>query len=247
MTRSLHKPADDSAAASPGSRDATSSVAREDLAVFAHELRGALTVIAGYSDMLRRPLHDEERFNALEGIRRAVHRADALCSEVLAGHPARKPADSPRGPVELWALAQHIAAEQRAATGRSIVVEAPGDVAVTGDEQALARVLTNLVTNAAKYSPAETIIQICVRTEFTDAFGTTAILEVSDRGPGILAEDRVRIFEPFERLGHGDDIPGTGLGLAIVRDVIGGHGGTIVIEDRPGGGTTMRIDLPIVN
>ena len=60
-------------------------VSREDLAVFAHELRGALTVISGYSDMLRRPLHDAERFSALEGIRRAVHRADALCADVLAG------------------------------------------------------------------------------------------------------------------------------------------------------------------
>jgi two-component system sensor histidine kinase KdpD len=150
----------------------------------------------------------------------------------------------PSEPVELWALAEHIAAEQRAATGHAIVVEAPGDVAVMGDEPALARVLTNLVTNAAKYSPAESIVRICVRTE-TTVLGEAAVLEVSDRGPGIPAQDRERIFEPFERLGRGDDVPGTGLGLAIVRDVVLAHGGTIAICDRPGGGTTMRVELPV--
>ena len=65
--------------------DSAGSVSREDFAVFAHELRGALTVISGYSDMLRHPLHDDERLAALEGIRRAVGRADALCTEVLSG------------------------------------------------------------------------------------------------------------------------------------------------------------------
>lgn len=237
-----HKPAaENNAPASAG------SVSREEFSVFAHELRGALTVIAGYSDMLRRPLHDDERIAALEGIRRAVGRADALCTEVLSGRNAGASAPNPRAHVELWALAEHVAAEQRAATGRSVVVEAPGDVAVTGDEQALARVLTNLVSNAAKYSPAETIVQICVRTEYTTNLGTTAVLEVSDRGPGIPAEDRERIFEPFERLGRGDEIPGTGLGLAIVLDVARAHGGTVAIVDRPGGGTTMRVELPIAN
>lgn len=237
-------PSDDS---TPAEAACASAVSREDLAVFAHELRGALTVISGYSDMLRRPLHDAERFAALDGIRRAIGRADNLCTEVLSGRPMGASAKNPRGHVELWALAEHVAAEQRAATGRTILVEAPGDVAVTGDEQALARVLTNLVTNAAKYSPAETIVQIRVRSEYTPALGATAVVEVSDRGPGIPAADRERIFAPFERLAHTDDIPGTGLGLAIVLDVVRDHGGDVEVRDHRGGGTTMRIELPIAN
>ena len=90
-------------------------------------------------------------------------------------------------------------------------------------------------------------MQICVRTEYTTSLGTTALLEVSDRGPGIPAEDRERIFEPFERLRIDDEIPGTGLGLAIVRDVVQAHGGTVAIVDRPGGGTTMRAELQIAD
>ena len=64
------------------------SIPRAEIAVFAHELRGALTVIAGYGDMLRRPLDEAERLQALDGIRRAVSRADSLCSDVLAGRRA---------------------------------------------------------------------------------------------------------------------------------------------------------------
>jgi signal transduction histidine kinase len=231
----------------PPADTTSSSVSREDFAVFAHELRGALTVIAGYSDMLGRRLPDEERHAALEGIRRAVSRADSLCTEVLSGRPAGTSAPSRREHVELWALAEHVAAEQRAATGRTIVVEAPGDVAVTGDEKSLARVLANLVTNAAKYSPHETVIRIRVGSEYSPALGATAVLEVCDRGAGIPPADRARIFEPFERLGRGDEVPGTGLGLAIVRDVVRAHGGIVEIRDQSGGGTIVRIELPIAN
>jgi len=225
------------------SAEAPTSISREDLAVFAHELRGALTVISGYSDMLRRPLHEAERLAALEGIRRAVHRADALCADVLAGKPRVAP--SPRLPVELWALAEHVAAEQRASTARTIVVEAPGDMAVLGDEHALERVLTNLVSNAAKYSPAETVIQLRIQREMTPEFGATAVIEVCDRGPGIPPEERERLLEPFERLDRDADVQGTGLGLAIVRSVVESHGGVVRIADHDGGGTIVRVELPI--
>lgn len=229
----------------PEPDDAPACIPREDIAFFAHELRGALTVISGYSDMLRRPLHDAERFAALEGIRRAVHRADILCADVLAG---RARASVPqRTPVELWALAEHVAAEQRASTGRTIVVDAPGNRPVLGDEQALERVLTNLVSNAAKYSPAETVIQIHVRREVTPEFGATAVVEVCDRGPGIPPEDRARLLQPFERLERDAEIQGTGLGLAVVQQVVEAHGGSLRIEDHEGGGTVMRVELPITH
>ena len=238
----------DGQSAEPTDEDySAASVSRETLAVFAHELRGALTVISGYSEMLRRHLHDAERFAALEGIRRAIGRADALCTEVLSGRPAGASAASPRHPVELWALAENVASEQRAATHRTILVEAPGDVAVIGDEQALSRVLTNLIANAAAYSPAETVIQVRVSSQYTPALGATATVEVSDRGPGIPVEDRERVFEPFERLNRDGDAPGTGLGLAVVSGVVRDHGGRVEIRDHAGGGTTMRIELPIAS
>jgi len=222
------------------------AVPREDLAVFAHELRGTLTVISGYSEMLRRPMHDTDRLAALDGIQRAIHRADALCSEVLSGKPPYRPGESVVEPVELWALAEHIAAEQRAATGRAIVVEAPEEIAVAGDEPALARVLTNLITNAVKYSPAQHAVLVGIGRTTTTDLGETAVIEVSDRGAGIPCDQREVIFEPFERLERDAEVPGTGLGLAIVRDVITSHGGRVEIQDRDGGGTTIRLELPLL-
>jgi signal transduction histidine kinase len=218
-------------------------VPREDFAVFAHELRGALTVIAGYTEMLRRPMAEDERLASLQGIRRAIGRADTLCTEVLAGRPADDRPLATREPVELRALAEQVADEQRAATGRAVLVEASGDVSVAGDEQALGRALTNLVSNAVKYSPADTTVQIRVSAEQTPEFGATAVLEVCDRGPGIPADERERAFEPFERLGLDSDIPGTGLGLTVVASVVHAHGGATRVLDNPGGGTIVRIEL----
>ena len=203
------------------------AVLRQDLAIFAHELRGALTVIAGYSDMLRRPLHDTERLAALDGIRRAVNRADALCSEVLSAKP--------------------MGAEQRAATGRAIAVEAPEDLAVAGNEPALARVLANLVANAVKYSAPDQDVLVSISQTTSSDLGDTAIIEVSDRGPGIPAEQRIRLLEPFQRLERDASVPGTGLGLSIVNDVVAAHGGRVEIRDRDGGGTTVRIELPLLS
>ena len=223
------------------------AVLRRDLAVFAHELRGALTVIGGYSDMLRRPLHDAERLAALDGIRRAVNRADSLCTEALTAGAAGESTAGSAEPVELWALAEHVAAEQRAATSRTISVEAPEELAVAGSEPALARVLANLVTNAVKYSTSDQPVLVRVSRTTSSDLGETAVIEVSDRGPGIPAEQRARLLEPFERLERDAGVPGAGLGLSIVNDVVATHGGRVEIRTRNGGGTTVRIELPLLS
>jgi signal transduction histidine kinase len=72
------------------------------------------------------------------------------------------------------------------------------------------------------------------------------VLSVSDDGPGIALADRARVFERFVRLDsdRARDGGGTGLGLAIVAEVVAAHGGTVAIDDRPGGGTTMIVALP---
>jgi signal transduction histidine kinase len=238
MTDNNHRPAETNG-------ESGDLVLRADLAIFAHELRGALTVIAGYGVMLHRALPETQRLAALDGIRRAVARADALCGAVLEDRFATESTKMPRSLVELCALAERIAAEQRAATERTIVVETDDDIAILGDEDALARVLTNLVANAAKYSPAGTAVHVRVARETTLALGTTVIVEVSDRGPGIPSEARERIFEPFERLARDSETPGTGLGLAIIRDVVTAHSGFVNIHDREGGGTTMRVEIPV--
>lgn len=214
----------------------------EALASYAHELRGALTVIAGYTELLRHPLTPVERESALGGIERAILRADALCADALAGLPY---AGASRAfcPVSLSLLAEQVAADQRSATGRTIDVNLEAAGQILGDPDALARVLANLIDNAAKYSPSRTSIEIRVAEEH-GAAPPIVVVEVADRGPGITEDELVQVIEPFARLDRDADIPGTGLGLGIVDNVVGAHDGRLSVSERDGGGAIVRLEFP---
>lgn len=110
---------------------------------------------------------------------------------------------------------------------------------LTGDSAALARVLRNLVDNAVRHARAHVAVEVGSR-------NGSAFLAVSDDGPGIAAADRVRVFERFVRLDfdRSRSVGGTGLGLSIVAEVVAAHGGTVSIDDRPGGGTRVTVTLP---
>lgn len=101
------------------------------------------------------------------------------------------------------------------------------------------QVLTNLVENAIKFTPPGVAIAL-------QAVGSARCVRVtiSDQGPGIPKEDRVRIFEPFER-GHESGV-GTGLGLAICHAIVAAHGGRIWVSDNPRGGAAFTFELPCV-
>ena len=110
---------------------------------------------------------------------------------------------------------------------------------VTGDPVQLRAVVQNLVANAAKFVPAGQSARIRVHARPVAAGWR---VEVVDHGLGIAPEDRERVFEPLTRT-HAD-VPGSGIGLATVRRVVDAHGGTIGIEETPGGGTTVWFELP---
>ena len=229
----------------PKSRESR-DLSHAEIAVFAHELRGALTIIAGYAALLRHPLTETEHSAALDGIERAVARADALCSDALDGRTPEPSMKRQAEPVVVRELVGDLVEDQRSATGREVRLrfEAPEPLIVRGDGGALARALGNLVSNAAKYSPAETPVDVRVACDTRPFLGDTAIVEISDRGPGIPAEMRDAVFEPFQRLERDEAKPGTGLGLTVVRSVIEAHEGRITASDREGGGTVMRVELP---
>lgn len=210
---------------------------REDLSLCAHDLRGILTVIAGYAALLRRDdISASDRASALDGIDSAIARADSLLCDTLSG---RRPSLGGET-VDLSGLVRQAAADTKAADGRDVAVQVDEALTIPGDSVALARVLQNLVGNAVKYAPAGEITVRLYR------HGNQAFLEVGDHGPGIPAEQRDAVFEPFARLERDETLPGSGLGLAVVRGVIERHRGRIEVLDREGGGTVMRIRLPLV-
>ncbi|MEU2623765.1 ATP-binding protein [Streptomyces sp. NPDC007157] len=110
------------------------------------------------------------------------------------------------------------------------------------DPPLLERVIANLVGNAARYSPPGKRVLVTA-----SALAGRAELRIIDRGPGLPAGGRDRLFEPFQRLGDTDNTTGLGLGLALARGLTEAMDGTLTPEDTPGGGLTMVVSLPLAD
>jgi signal transduction histidine kinase len=118
---------------------------------------------------------------------------------------------------------------------RRVALDAAAGVAYA-DIGRLRQVLLNLMVNAAQVSESDGLIEVSGAPVERGAYQ----ILVSDRGPGIPPEDRTKVFEPFFSKRPG----GSGLGLAVCQGIVRAHGGTIVAEDREGGGTTFRVTVP---
>lgn len=125
-----------------------------------------------------------------------------------------------------------------------VVVDATGPTTVDVDHDRLIQLVLILVDNAIDHTPAGTPVEVAVRRR-----GGSAVLSVTDRGPGIPVEDRDRVFEPFARLeatARGRR-GGAGLGLAIARRIAVAHGGKVVATAGPTGGARFEVTLPLVH
>ncbi|MFE9601326.1 ATP-binding protein [Streptomyces hokutonensis] len=119
------------------------------------------------------------------------------------------------------------------------VTDTQGIPAVQADPPLLERVIANLVGNAACHTPEGQKALVTA-----SALAGRVELRVIDRGPGLPADSRERLFEPFQRLGDTDNTTGLGLGLALARGLTEAMNGTLTPEDTPGGGLTMVVSLP---
>ncbi len=127
------------------------------------------------------------------------------------------------------------------ASHRAVTVDVPEDVPeAEADPALLQRVLTNLIDNALRFSPADRPPRITA-----GVVGSALEIRVSDRGPGVREDQHEAMFVPFQRLGDAPGGVGTGLGLALVRGLTEAMGGTVLPEDTPGGGLTMVVSLPL--
>jgi two-component system OmpR family sensor kinase len=148
-----------------------------------------------------------------------------------------------REPVDVAAVVDAAVDAARASNPeRPIDVDARGPLLVLGAEFRLRQVVDNLLTNARVHTAAGTPVHVRVTAE-----DERAVLEVSDEGPGVPAEEADRIFERFYRTdqSRARSQGGVGLGLAIVRSVVEAHGGAVAYRPRPGGGSVFRVSLPL--
>ncbi|MSW45000.1 MAG: two-component sensor histidine kinase, partial [Actinobacteria bacterium] len=124
----------------------------------------------------------------------------------------------------------------RRRTGREILTNI-SSCSVIGRPRDLARAVSNLLENAAKFSDAPAPIEITL---------AAGVVTVRDHGPGVPLADRAHIFERFYRSAGARALPGSGLGLAIVEQTAVSHGGSIRVEDADGGGAAFVLSLPTV-
>jgi len=218
---------------------------RRFVADASHELRTPLTSIRGYAELFRRGAADrpEDLERAMRRIEDEGARMGLLVDDLLLLARLDQGRPLERHPVDLSAVTADATDDVRAADPeRQVTLEAEPGVAVDGDEARLRQVIANVLDNARTHTPAGTAVAVRLFIR-----GERAVLEVTDRGPGMSAEEAERVFERFFR---GDPSRsrasgGTGLGLSIAAAIVQAHGGTIEAVSAPDQGATFRISLPL--
>jgi len=147
-------------------------------------------------------------------------------------------------PVDLSALIRRVVDDMAALTpDHRFKVDTPPEVPpVQADPQRLEQVLRNLLGNAIKFSPANTLISVALRAQ-----PSRLVVSVTDQGQGISREDLQTLFIPFHRVRQagGREVKGVGLGLFISRSIVEAHGGEIWVESELGKGSTFYFSLPL--
>ncbi|MCK6427695.1 MAG: HAMP domain-containing histidine kinase, partial [Burkholderiaceae bacterium] len=205
------------------------------LANASHELRSPLARVRMAIEMLAEG-DAPRRAEIKRELERNVAELDALIDEILLA--SRLDATDARAAFEEVDLAA-LAAEECARAEARFELAATGECTLRGDARLLRRLLRNLLDNARRHGGGAEV-DVVLRAA-TDGFE----LDVCDRGPGVPAAERERIFEPFYRLaGASETAGGVGLGLALVRKIAEQHGGSAVCLPRAGGGSCFRVRLP---
>jgi len=223
------------------------SARRAFVATASHELRTPLTMLQGTMELLEEDLHDgrldlADAQRQVATARGELLRLSTLAEELLDLSRLDAAVAMRSEAVELGELARAVAAEfELRAEEREIELEMVPPASACwgrGDPDAVARVVRILIDNAIRYGGGKPI-------RVSAAEGArAAVVEVADRGQGVPAEERERIFERFYRgRGRGSE-GGFGLGLAIGRELAERMGGTLTLADRPGGGTRFMLSLP---
>jgi K+-sensing histidine kinase KdpD len=227
-------------------RAATEEMRSSLLSAVSHDLRTPLATITGAATTLRdggTGVDGGQREELLQMICEEADRLERLVTNLL--DMTQLASGSLRVRRE-WTSLEEIVGSALARldarlAGRAVRTDLPEDLPLfSGDAVLLEQVLVNLLENAAKYTPAESAVEISAR---ADGRGMT--VDVADHGPGLPPGDEARIFEKFVR-GRQARGPGAGLGLAICRGIVEAHGGTLTAENRAGGGALFRLSLPRV-
>jgi signal transduction histidine kinase len=213
-----------------------------------HELRTSATAIEGFAGLLdndRLAPDDPRRGDYIQRIRRNARSLGLLVEDLLdfarmeraGAGPALKRIDVSKVVPEVVDQLSPILSD------RPITVDVVPDLAINGDLSMVERILANLLSNAAKYTPPNSPIEVALAVD-----GDAAVLTVADHGCGIAEAERDKVFRLFYRV---DDesmraTRGIGIGLALVKQLVDQMNGEVRIDETPGGGATFRVAVPLM-
>ena len=210
----------------------------------AHELRTPLAAVQIQAQLVARAQDDATRREALRDLHEGIARATRLAEQLLALARSEPDGKGIETQVELSELLEGcvrgyvLVAQER---GVDLGIDASEPASVKGDPDSLRVMFNNLIDNATKYTPRGGRVDACLKVE-----DGHPLVEISDTGPGIPAEERERVFDRFYRVGEGanrarTDVAGSGLGLAIVRRVAVQHGASVMLGESKAGGLKVTV------
>ena len=227
-------------------RERSEAMRRDFVSNVSHEIRTPLTVLAGFIEtMASLPLTEVERKRVLVLMTQQAARMGSLVGDLLT---LAQLEGSPHPPPDRWVALQPLLAQveteaRQLSSGRHMLIFPLTTTAlIAGAQTELLSAVTNLVSNAVRYTPADGTIELQWDTQ-ADGSG---VFSVSDTGPGIAREHLPRLTERFYRVdgSRSRDTGGTGLGLAIVKHVVQRHGGELEIRSELGKGSRFRLVFP---
>ena len=217
------------------------------VSMVSHELRNPLGIVMCSTEVLKNypdALSDSEREGHLQAIHESSQRMSALMEEVLfLGRVEAGRIQCTRAPLPLESLCRRAISETQMTHRATNPLEVRFDgnlEGAMGDESLVRHILTNLVSNALKYSQPGQPVAVSVRRA-----GDLGVFRVTDMGIGIPAEDVVHVFDGFYRGSNVGSVSGFGIGLSIVRRCVEVHGGHIRFESHEGSGTWFEVELPL--
>jgi PAS domain S-box-containing protein len=221
------------------------------LSIASHELKTPLTTVKGWVNLMATALRETDEIDPVsigefaDELQNQVDRLERLITDLLdVSRIQQGRLELQPEPVNLVRLLQAVLRRFEHAPERTpaheVVLEVPATVTGVWDPDRLEQVVTNLMSNAFKYSPDGGVVAVRLR---QDAESVT--LAVADDGIGITPEAHARLFQPFERSAAARrSASGTGLGLFITKEIVEQHGGEIEVESVEGAGTTVTVRLP---
>jgi signal transduction histidine kinase len=213
-----------------------------------HELRTTITAIEGFAGLLdgdSTALDDPRRGDYLERLKRNARSLGVLVDDLLDfARFERATSELALKPVDLSHIVPQIVDQTSSLLAdRPVSMHIAPGVMALADLSAVERILVNLLSNASKYTPSGSPLEVIL--EQDDAM---AVLTVVDHGPGIPEEERENVFGLFYRVvdQSARATRGVGIGLALARQLVEKLGGAISIGETPGGGASFRVTIPLV-